>query len=290
MFGNCRLILKNCQHPREYKSFVEEFLIDIRATIAAMEDVCPIAKHKSLKDCPVLTGDEKSDKNRSELIVFSTLVKEIYESDFEKSNIKLSSNKDTNKIDTKADTKVETEAAHKVTDDNLTPLPMLMKEIKEEIMIKDGKHGITTKIKQDEMLEITTNKNIRTLDEATARVNQDNIPSKSINSFKIVDSDTNTKENHRENNLDISGRENVTDISRFAFEAQDQHADKDILEQEEDISEELFSICQANDAYCIITKLLLVVSIVSLVSLAILFYLDFSQGLAKNYPHNRVYI
>ena len=56
MFENCQLILKNCQHPREYNSFVEEFLIDIRATIAAMEDACPIAKHKSLKDCPVLRG------------------------------------------------------------------------------------------------------------------------------------------------------------------------------------------------------------------------------------------
>ena len=162
-------------------------------------------------------------------------------------------------------------------------------EIKEANRKEDKKHGIQAGIKQD---EITTNKNIRTVDESTARVSQDKLYSKSINFFKIVDSDKNTKENHREDNIGLSVAEQVqvTHINSFAFEAQDQHTDKDILEQEEDISEELFSICQANDAYCIITKLLLVVSIVSLVSLAILFYLDFSQGLAKNYPHNRVYI
>ena len=51
MFEKCPKALKECQHPKDYKSFVEEFLIDIKATIAAMEDVCPKAKKKSLKDC-----------------------------------------------------------------------------------------------------------------------------------------------------------------------------------------------------------------------------------------------
>ena len=130
MFENCQLIVKNCQHPREYNSFADEFLIDIRATIAAMEDVCPIAKHKSLKDCPVLTGED-SDKNRSKLKVISTLVKEIVESDYKESNIKLSSNKDITKIVTKAEIKVETKTMQTVTEAHLTPLPMLMKDIQE---------------------------------------------------------------------------------------------------------------------------------------------------------------
>ena len=73
MFDNCQLILKNCQHPREFNSFVEEFLIDIRATVAAMEDVCPIAKHKSLKDCSVLSDN----KDHVSLITFPILVNEI---------------------------------------------------------------------------------------------------------------------------------------------------------------------------------------------------------------------
>ena len=217
MFENCQLILKNCQHPREYNSFVEEFLIDIRATIAAMEDDCPIAKHKSLKDCPVLTQDENSDKNRTKIIVISILVNKIEDI--------------TRK--TKIDTKVETEAAHKVTAENLTPLSILMKEIKEANRKEDGKYGIKAGIKQDEILEITTNKTTRTFDEATARVRQDKIIS-----FKTVDSDKITKENHREDNIGLSVAEQVqvTHINSFAFEAQDQHADKDILEQE-DISE-----------------------------------------------------
>ena len=293
MFEKCQLILKNCQHPREYNSFVEEFLIDIIATIAAIEDVCPIAKRKSIKDCPVLTGDANSDKNRTKLIVISTLVKEIVESDYKETNIKLSSNKDIireTRIDTKADTIVETKAAFKVTEGKFTPLPTLMKKIKGTNRKDDGKHDIKTEIKQNEMLEINKYKNIRTVDEATVKVGQDKIPSKSINSFKYVDSDKNTKENHREDKIEISVTEQVTDINSFGFEAQDQPTETDILEEEEDISEEYFSTCQANDTSCIITRLLFIVSIVSLVLLAIFFYLDYSQGLATNYPQNRVYI
>ena len=87
-----------------------------------MEDVCPISKHKSLKDCPVLTHDENSDKKRRKIIVISILVKKMYESDYKESNIKLSSNKDITR-ETKIDTKVETEAAHKVTEENLIHCP-----------------------------------------------------------------------------------------------------------------------------------------------------------------------
>ena len=57
--------------------------MDIRATIAAMEDVCPIAKHKSLKDCPVLSEKDKSNKDHANLITFPTLVNEMQEVDSE---------------------------------------------------------------------------------------------------------------------------------------------------------------------------------------------------------------
>ena len=130
MFENCQHILNNCQNPREYNSFVEEFLIDIRATIAAMEDVCPIVKQKSLKVCPVLTHDENSDKNRTKIIMISILVKKTDESDYKEYNIKISGNKDSTR-ETKIDTKVDTEAAHKVTEVNLTTLSISMKDIQE---------------------------------------------------------------------------------------------------------------------------------------------------------------
>ena len=48
MFEKCPKILRECLSEREYKNFVDEFLIDIRATVIAMEDVCPIAKKNTL--------------------------------------------------------------------------------------------------------------------------------------------------------------------------------------------------------------------------------------------------
>ena len=48
MFEKCPRILRDCLSKREYKNFVDEFLIDIRATVIAMEDVCPIAKKNTL--------------------------------------------------------------------------------------------------------------------------------------------------------------------------------------------------------------------------------------------------
>ena len=53
MSVRCPEKVKECQKANEYKRFGEEFLIDIRATIAAMEVVCPVAQKKSLKSCPV---------------------------------------------------------------------------------------------------------------------------------------------------------------------------------------------------------------------------------------------
>ena len=48
MFEKCPRIVRDCLTKREYKNFVDEFLIDIRATVIAMEDVCPIAKKNTL--------------------------------------------------------------------------------------------------------------------------------------------------------------------------------------------------------------------------------------------------
>ena len=48
MFEKCPKILRECLTEREYKNFVDEFLIDIRATVIAMEGVCPIAKENTL--------------------------------------------------------------------------------------------------------------------------------------------------------------------------------------------------------------------------------------------------
>ena len=53
MFERCPGKVKECQQPAEYERFEEEFLTDIKATIAAMEEVCPVAQKKSLKTCPV---------------------------------------------------------------------------------------------------------------------------------------------------------------------------------------------------------------------------------------------
>ena len=51
MFEKCPKILRECLTEREYKTFIDEFLIDIRATVIAMEDVCPIAKKNTLGEC-----------------------------------------------------------------------------------------------------------------------------------------------------------------------------------------------------------------------------------------------
>ena len=48
MFEKCPRILSECLTEKEYKHFVDEFLVDIRATVIAMEEVCPIAKKSSL--------------------------------------------------------------------------------------------------------------------------------------------------------------------------------------------------------------------------------------------------
>ena len=53
MFETCPGKVKECQQSEEYESFEAEFLIDIKATIAAMEEACPVAQTKSLKSCPV---------------------------------------------------------------------------------------------------------------------------------------------------------------------------------------------------------------------------------------------
>jgi hypothetical protein len=60
MFEKCPEKVKKCQQPKEYDSFEKEFLLDIEATIAAMEDVCPVAKKTSLKSCPVFTKHNMS--------------------------------------------------------------------------------------------------------------------------------------------------------------------------------------------------------------------------------------
>ena len=63
MFDKCPEKVKKCQQPKEYASFEKEFLLDIKATIAATEDVCPVAKKKSLKSCPVFTIHNMSSMN-----------------------------------------------------------------------------------------------------------------------------------------------------------------------------------------------------------------------------------
>ena len=51
MFEKCPKILRECLTEKEYTNFIDEFLIDIRATVIAMEDVCPIAKKNTLGEC-----------------------------------------------------------------------------------------------------------------------------------------------------------------------------------------------------------------------------------------------
>ena len=77
---------------------------------------------------------------------------------------------------------------------------------------------------------------------------------------------------------------NTNDSNNLGFEALNLHDEK------EETSKELFNPCNDNDNTCTITKLFLVLAIVSLVVLAVAFYWEFSQGLAKNYPNNGVCI
>ena len=63
MFDKCPEKVKKCQQPKEYSNFEKEFLLDIEATIAAIEDVCPVAKMKSLKSCLVFTTHNMSHIN-----------------------------------------------------------------------------------------------------------------------------------------------------------------------------------------------------------------------------------
>ena len=77
---------------------------------------------------------------------------------------------------------------------------------------------------------------------------------------------------------------NSNDSNNLGFEALNSH------DEEEEISMELFNSCSDNDATCTITKSLLLLAIVSLVVLAIAFYWEYSQGLAKNYPNNGAFI
>ena len=64
MFEKCPRILRDCLSKREYKNFVDEFLIDIRATVIAMEDVCPIAKKNTLGELLFVSSKGRA-KNKS---------------------------------------------------------------------------------------------------------------------------------------------------------------------------------------------------------------------------------
>ena len=71
MFEKCPRIVSGCLTEKEYKHFVDEFLIDIRATVIAMEDVCPIAKKSSLGWYPrafVIESQTRMDTLKNSLI------------------------------------------------------------------------------------------------------------------------------------------------------------------------------------------------------------------------------
>ena len=53
MVEKCPQKVSSCQGIGEYNRFEEEFVTDMFATVAAMEQVCPIEKRKSLQSCPV---------------------------------------------------------------------------------------------------------------------------------------------------------------------------------------------------------------------------------------------
>ena len=72
MFEKCPRILRECLTEREYKNFVDEFLIDIRATVIAMEDICPIAKKNTLgKELNRTEYEEGPIKRKAALEQFS---------------------------------------------------------------------------------------------------------------------------------------------------------------------------------------------------------------------------
>jgi hypothetical protein len=315
MFENCQLILKNCQHPREFNSFVEDFRIDIRATIAAMEDVCPIAKHKSLKDCPVLS----ENKDHVSLITFPILVNEMEEVDFEVKRILKTKNNMEKEI------KDYTNKEDKLSEVNSILSPSVQNAIRGEndedrtVERKAGaKIDITPDQKRNTVIEILKKNNEMTTlffsdssntfeyyeSDPNNVIKEDNLEKdkkkSSINNLsklftvdKANDSlevDTELISNKSENVGKVYNiRYNSNDSNNYTFEALNLHDEREIFEEEERYKK-LFNPCNDNDNTCTITKLLLVLAIVSLVVLAIAFYWEFSQGLAKNYPNNGAFI
>ena len=296
MFDNCQLILKNCQHPREYNSFVQEFLIDIRATVAAMEDVCPIAKHKSLKDCPVLSDHDNSKTSQLSFKTFSTLVNEMKEEDTELRN---SDTKD----DIGAEIKEHTEdilAMVNIISSSSVRNTIPEGNIKGIIKIErkpEGKVYTTTNERKTKVIvNLKTDTERTTLEEISSNtLNYESYPTivtkednlekdkKESSMSKVSKLFNGIKENTADKHEDVEKVYNIyynlNNSNRDAFEALDFH---DEISEEEEISQELFNPCHDNDKTCTITKLFLVLAIVSLIVLAIAFYWEFSQGLSKN--------
>ena len=175
MFVECPEILKNCQPPKEYQSFVDEFLIDIRATIATMEDVCPIAKDKSLKDCPVFSGNENPDLNYVHLISLSniTMVNQIEEAD----------NKSDNKVERNADSK-----AYNKADSKLYRKSDSKADMKADSKT-DGKSNIKSDSKADIKAESKANSNAdsKSDSEADNKVNINEDTKADSKKYKTVD-------------------------------------------------------------------------------------------------------
>ena len=53
MYWKCSTILEPCQKLKEFRDFQREFIADLKSTVSAIESICPIARVKSLSQCPI---------------------------------------------------------------------------------------------------------------------------------------------------------------------------------------------------------------------------------------------
>ena len=266
MFETCPGILESCHHPREYKSFVEEFLIDIRATVAAMEAVCPVAKHKSLKDCPVLRDNEIPAMD-----VFP-LVKDILEE--ETKLVDISGNDNT-------DFKVKTNTAE------ASQKPLTIDRARESNLYKS----------KDVIWNTSINNQLSLENKAKKQTNQTGDVGESIlhlrsNSIQMSSTPLLKSEYRKKSQESFLSSNITTEINQISMlnyttnsfynnetEPLDLDGDAGLLE-----GDRVFKSCQDSDVSCIVAKVLLIGAVITLVLLAIVFYWECSQSVPKNYP------
>ena len=269
MFENCPNILKNCQDPREYESFVEEFMIDIKVTIASIEAACPIAKHKSLKDCPVVRGDDHHGPNEvTKKIPLSTIVRDL--------------DGHTRKILTKSN-KIHNDVIESISSLDQQSLTSTARKISNGVVINKSKGEAKIDSKPTEYswkMEEERISNPQSSRQAFTNIhinNSTSYPKREVKDFSQEKRTESPIELNIKRLLDYTTSDaNVTNNTLLVYESSD-------LENEKEMHEEVSKTCEDNDISCLVTKVLIIVAIVSLALLTLAFYWECTQGSHKNH-------